>query len=99
MSQTIDEKEVQRIATLAKLHFTEEETKVIAQDLNRILGFCQKLADVDTEGVEPLIFMNDDVNSFREDEPHTPITHEEALKNAPDKNSDYFKVPKFLDKD
>jgi aspartyl-tRNA(Asn)/glutamyl-tRNA(Gln) amidotransferase subunit C len=54
--------------------------------------------EVNTDNVEPLIFMNSHENVLRNDEPKHEITHQEALLNAPDKDSDYFRVPKFLDK-
>ncbi|MEX0968359.1 MAG: Asp-tRNA(Asn)/Glu-tRNA(Gln) amidotransferase subunit GatC [Bacteroidia bacterium] len=87
---------VDRVASLAKLEFTPEEKEILLKDLNRIMDLIEKLKEVDTEGVEPLIFMTEEVNAFREDVEEKNITHEEALKNAPTKDSDYIKVPKFL---
>ena len=57
-----------------------------------------KLREIDTKDVEPLIFMSEEVNRLREDLPQITITHEEALRNAPKKDSDYFRIPKVLDK-
>jgi aspartyl-tRNA(Asn)/glutamyl-tRNA(Gln) amidotransferase subunit C len=57
-----------------------------------------KLSEIDTENVEPLIFMSDEVNVLREDVAEETITQAEALKNAPKKDSDYFRIPKVLDK-
>lgn len=57
-----------------------------------------KLREIDTKDVEPLIFMSDEVNRLREDIPQITVTHEEALRNAPKKDSDYFRIPKVLDK-
>ena len=57
-----------------------------------------KLREIDTKDVEPLIFMSDEVNRLREDLPLITVTHEEALRNAPKKDSDYFRIPKVLDK-
>ena len=57
-----------------------------------------KLREIDTKDVEPLIFMSDEVNRLREDLPQITVTHEEALRNAPKKDSDYFRIPKVLDK-
>jgi aspartyl-tRNA(Asn)/glutamyl-tRNA(Gln) amidotransferase subunit C len=53
---------------------------------------------VPTDNVEPLIFMNDEVNKLREDVSEDTLTQREALKNAPKKDSDYFRIPKVLDK-
>lgn len=92
----ISENTVEKLAELAKLEFNQEEKQNIIADLNKILVFVEKLNEVNTEGVEPLIYMNADVNILRDDEAISDISHEEALKNAPKKDSDYFRVPKFL---
>lgn len=89
---------VDKLANLAKLEFSADEKTKIQQDLGKIVTFVDKLSELDTTNVEPLIFMSNEVNVLREDEVHQTITQEEALKNAPKKDSDYFKVPKFLDK-
>lgn len=89
---------VDKLANLAKLEFSDEEKGKIQTDLTKIVAFVDKLSELDTTQVEPLIFMSTEVNVLREDEVHQSITQQEALKNAPKKDSDYFKVPKFLDK-
>jgi aspartyl-tRNA(Asn)/glutamyl-tRNA(Gln) amidotransferase subunit C len=89
---------VDKLANLAKLEFSHEEKGKIQEDLSKIVAFVDKLSELDTSQVEPLIFMSNEVNVLREDEVHQPITQQEALKNAPKRDSDYFKVPKFLDK-
>ena len=89
---------VDRIAVLAKLAFDKEEKEEIRQDLERILEFVEQLKEVDTEGVEPLAYITDEKNVLRPDVVKQEITHEEALKNGPQKDSDYFKVPKVLKK-
>lgn len=94
----ITEETVERIAELAKLEFTDEEKKAIMGDMNKILSFMDKLNELDTEGVEPLIYMTPEVNALRKDEVIQTLTHEEALKNAPKKDSDYFRVPKVLER-
>lgn len=94
----IDRKTVDRLAELSKLGMNETQKDAIEKDLGKMLSFVEKLNEVDTDGVEPLIFMTDEVNLLRDDEPHLDITKEEALKNAPKRDSDYFKVPKVLDK-
>jgi aspartyl-tRNA(Asn)/glutamyl-tRNA(Gln) amidotransferase subunit C len=66
--------------------------------MERMIEFVDKLTEIDTENVEPLIFMSEEINRLREDEPKVTVTHEEALKNAPKKDSDYFRIPKVLDK-
>lgn len=93
----IDENTISRLATLSKLEFNPEETKKIERDLERILSFVDKLKELDTSGVEPLIFMSDEVNVLRDDIVKQVITHEEGMKNAVKKDSDYFKVPKVIE--
>ena len=97
MAQKIDIKTVDEVAHLARLEFTEEGKDEILNDMNRMLAFVDKLNEMDTEGVEPLIYMTDEVNVMREDEPKDTLTQKDALKNAPKKDSDYFKVPKVID--
>ncbi|MCB9189177.1 MAG: Asp-tRNA(Asn)/Glu-tRNA(Gln) amidotransferase subunit GatC [Flavobacteriales bacterium] len=92
----LDEKTVNKIASLAKLEFNGEEKEAILQDMNKMLAFVGKLEEVDTEGVEPLIHITDETNILREDVAHTDITQKEALKNAPKKDSTYFKIPKVI---
>jgi aspartyl-tRNA(Asn)/glutamyl-tRNA(Gln) amidotransferase subunit C len=92
----INDATINRLADLAKLEFDAASREEIKQDLTRILDFVAKLQEVNTDGVEPLIYMNEDVNVLRPDEAHTDITQDEALSNAPLKDSDYFKVPRVL---
>lgn len=94
----IDLKTVDKLADLAKLEFDEEGKKEIAKDLNRIVEFVEKLSELDTSKVEPLIYLSEDTNVMRDDVVKQEITQQEALKNAPVKDSDYIKVPKVIDK-
>lgn len=87
---------VEHIAHLARLEFEGEKKEAIKADLTKIIGFVDQLNAVDTEGVDPLIFMTESINVLREDEVKETITQVEALKNAPHKDSDYFKIPKVL---
>ncbi len=89
---------IDKIAHLARLEFDSEEKIHIENDLNRILSFVESLNEVNTDGIEPLIYLNDETNVLRKDEVHQDITHADALKNAPKKDSDYFRVPKVIDK-
>jgi aspartyl-tRNA(Asn)/glutamyl-tRNA(Gln) amidotransferase subunit C len=92
----VDNALVDKLANLSKLEFDTEGKEAIRKDLTRILNFMEKLNELDTEGVEPLIYINEDVNVFREDVVNYPISKQEALSNAPLKNEDYIKVPKFV---
>lgn len=89
---------VDHIAHLARLEFEGEKKTAIKQDMENIISFMEVLTKVDTENVEPLIFMNDEVNHLREDVAEVTLTQKEALLNAPKKDSDYFRIPKVLDK-
>ena len=94
----IDNETVDKIAHLARLEFENEAKQEIIKDMNNMLSFIDKLNELDTQNVEPLIYMSDEVNVMREDDVKHEITQDEALKNAPKKDSDYFKVPKVLEK-
>ena len=97
MAQKIDIKTVDEVAHLARLEFNDEAKAEIMNDMNRMLQFVDTLNKLDTDKVEPLIYMTDERNVLREDEPQQLISHHDALKNAPKKDSDYFKVPKVID--
>ena len=94
----IDNETVDKIAHLARLEFENEAKQEIIKDMNNMLSFIDKLNELDTQNIEPLIYMSDEVNVLREDDVRHEITQDEALKNAPKKDSDYFKVPKVLEK-
>jgi len=94
----ITDKTIDHIAHLSRLRFEGEAKDAIRKDLENIIGFMGKLSEVPTDNVEPLVFMSDEINVLREDEPEVTITQAQALKNAPKKDSDYFRIPKVLDK-
>lgn len=96
MAQKIDIKTVDEVAHLARLEFSEDAKAEILNDMNRMLAFVDKLNELDTTHVEPLIYMTDETNILREDEVRDMVSQQEALKNAPKKDSDYFKVPKVI---
>ncbi|GAB3906178.1 Asp-tRNA(Asn)/Glu-tRNA(Gln) amidotransferase subunit GatC [Mucilaginibacter boryungensis] len=92
----IDQDTVDKIAHLARLELSADEKTETIQDMNRILDFMDKLNEVDTSAVEPLVYMNADVNVQREDIVKQEITHEEALLNAPEKDDSFFHVAKVI---
>ena len=94
----ITEETVDHIAHLARLEFEGEKKTAIREDMQRIIQFMDKLQEIDTENVAPLIFMTNEVNHLREDVAISTLSQEEVLKNAPKKDSDYFRIPKVLDK-
>jgi aspartyl-tRNA(Asn)/glutamyl-tRNA(Gln) amidotransferase subunit C len=93
----VDIKTVDEVAHLARLEFEAGAKEEILVDMNRMLAFVEKLNELDTKGVEPLIYMTDESNVLREDVAKETITQKEALKNAPKKDSDYFKVAKVIE--
>ncbi|TSD66156.1 Asp-tRNA(Asn)/Glu-tRNA(Gln) amidotransferase subunit GatC [Inquilinus sp. KBS0705] len=93
---TIDEQTVDKIAHLARLKLDADEKQEMIADMNKILGFMDKLNEVDTTGVEPLVYMTTETNVLREDVVKQDITHEEALLNAPDHDKDHFLVQKVI---
>lgn len=89
---------VDKLASLALLEFNEVEKASIKADLQKMIGFIDKLQELDTTGVEPLMHMSDAVNVLRNDEPGAMLSREEALRNAPLHNDQYFQVPKVIKK-
>lgn len=89
---------VEKLAHLSRLSFDEKEKAAIKTDLQSMIAFVEKLKEVDTTGVEPLLHMGDAVNVLREDEIKGSISREEALLNAPIKDEQFFKVPKVIKK-
>lgn len=89
---------VENLAKLARLTFNEQEKMEIRADLQQMITFVEKLKEVNTEGVQPLLHMSDNINILREDIVQGSISREEALKNAPDADGTFFKVPKVIKK-
>lgn len=93
----IDRPLLDKIAHLARLDFDEKDAEKMMQDMNAIVDWVEKLSEVDTEGVEPLTTMSHEVNVTREDVVKQHITREQALSNAPQKDPEYFRVPKVIE--
>jgi len=93
---SVNRQDVEHIAELARLKFSETELESFTHDLNEILAYVEKLNELDTENVEPLSHPVEGVNVFREDIVKESIPHEEALKNAPQRDEEFFKVPKVI---
>ncbi|MGA7161277.1 MAG: Asp-tRNA(Asn)/Glu-tRNA(Gln) amidotransferase subunit GatC [Bacteroidota bacterium] len=89
-------KDVEHIAGLARLEFTENEKEKLTHELNDILKYIDKLNELDTSNVEPLSHVIELNNVFREDVAKPSISPDEALKNAPAKKETFFKVPKVI---
>jgi aspartyl-tRNA(Asn)/glutamyl-tRNA(Gln) amidotransferase subunit C len=89
---------IDKIAHLARLEVQEDEKQGLLDDMSKILTFMDKLNEVDTSGVEPLIYMNDEINVLREDEIKKEISRDMALKNAPKEDGKFFRVAKVINK-
>jgi aspartyl-tRNA(Asn)/glutamyl-tRNA(Gln) amidotransferase subunit C len=87
---------IENLANLARLDFNEEEKEEIKKDLQRMISFVEKLNELNTDNVEPVLHMTDETNVLRNDEIRGSISREEALQNAPSTDGVYFKVPKVI---
>ncbi|HMU47190.1 MAG TPA: Asp-tRNA(Asn)/Glu-tRNA(Gln) amidotransferase subunit GatC [Chitinophagaceae bacterium] len=94
----VNDELVEKLAHLARLKFNQAEKEEIRKDLEKMIGFVEKLNELDLEGVEPLLHMSDEVNVLRKDELKGSISRKEALKNAPLHDEQFFKVPKVIKK-
>jgi aspartyl-tRNA(Asn)/glutamyl-tRNA(Gln) amidotransferase subunit C len=89
---------VDKLANLARLSFDDVEKAAIKKDLQNMIQFVDKLNELDTTGVEPLLHVSDQVNILRADEVKGSITREKALQNAAVHDRQFFKVPKVIKK-
>src|SRR3979490_1190574 len=87
---------IDNLAHLARLEFNPTEKGSIKKDLQRMIHFVEKLGELDTTGVEPLLHMSPEINVLREDVPQGSLSREEALANAPSADGVFFKVPKVI---
>jgi aspartyl-tRNA(Asn)/glutamyl-tRNA(Gln) amidotransferase subunit C len=88
---------LRNLAHLARLEFDENKEQQMLGDLNKILDWVDQLRQLDTSNVEPLVHLSHEINVLRPDEAHNTVSHQEGLRNAPRKDSDYFRVPKVLE--
>jgi aspartyl-tRNA(Asn)/glutamyl-tRNA(Gln) amidotransferase subunit C len=93
----IDRSVLDKIAHLSRLEFDEKDAAKMMSDMTNIVNWVEKLNEVDTTGVEPLTTMSHEINMLRDDEVKEHLQHDRALKNAPKKDADYFRVPKVID--
>jgi len=89
---------VEKLANLAKLQFDNEQKAEIKEDLQKMIAFVEKLNELDTTGIEPLLHMTTEVNRLREDEIKGSVSREDAMQNAPMHDDAFFKVPKVIKK-
>ncbi|MAU36700.1 MAG: Asp-tRNA(Asn)/Glu-tRNA(Gln) amidotransferase GatCAB subunit C [Flavobacteriales bacterium] len=94
----VNDKLIANLSRLAKLKFDSKSAEKIKSDLNTILKFVDIISKTDTNSLKPLIYISEETNVLRKDEVTNQVSQEDALKNAPGKDSDYFKVPTVLKK-
>ena len=97
MGRKIDKEQVRKVAKLSRLELTEVEVEQMSSQLSAIVGYVEKMNELDTEGVEPLAHCLAVNNVFRADKIKESIGVEKALQNAPERDDEYFKVPKILE--
>jgi len=89
---------VDKVAHLARLKFDDSEKESIKKDLQNMIAFADKLNELNLDGVEPMIHMSDEVNVLRDDVVKGSVSREHAMKNAPEHDDKFFKVPKVIKK-
>lgn len=92
----LNKEQVKKLAHLARLEFSEQELDLMMNDLDKMLAFVDRINELDLEEVEPLVYMNPEVDKMREDVAKLDTSKDEALRNAPDRDTDYFRVPRVL---
>ncbi len=95
---TTDKNLILRLEKLARLQLSDTEREEIGGDLDKILAMVDKLQEIDTENVEPLTYINEEVNVLRADAIKNQTDRAAALRNAPDTDGTYFKVPKVIER-
>ena len=96
MSKKLTENQVRDVAKLARLNCTDQEITTFTRQLSAILDYVAQLEELDTSNVEPLAHCLDVHNVFREDIVRTSLTNDQALANAPQRDGEFFAVPKVL---
>lgn len=89
---------VDKLAHLSRLQFDDTEKEEIKNDLQRMIGFVEKLNELNLDGVEPMLFMSEEINVLRDDVINGSVSRSAALKNAPEHDEHFFKVPKVIKK-
>jgi len=97
MAKRIDEALVRKVAKLSRLDLTKAEVEEFTEQLSAILEYVEKMNELDTTGVEPLAHCLPISNVFREDSIKESLGTEKTLANAPQRDGEYFKVPKIMD--
>ncbi len=93
----INESVILKLEKLAKLKLDQDEQAILMKDINEILKMVEKLNELDTDGVEPLVYLNLDVSPLDDDKPRDMLSQKDALANAPESQDGFFSVKRFLD--
>lgn len=96
MSKTLTEEQVRHVAKLARLKLSDAEITMFSGQISSILDYVAQLQEVNTDQVEPLAHCLPVHNVFREDVVRASLSNEEALANAPQRDGEFFAVPKVL---
>lgn len=91
----IDGKTVKEVAHLARLEFEPEEEAQMIVSMNRMIGFVEKLSQLNTDSIEPLVYMTDETNHLREDVVQPPLTQKEVLRNSQSTTPIILRSPKW----
>lgn len=94
----INEETIHKVANLARIEIKDQEVPGLIDEMSKILTFMEQLNVLDTADVEPLVYMNETHNIWREDVVKTEISVQDALKNAAEHNERFFMVPKIIEK-
>lgn len=89
--------DVEKVASLSMIHFSEEEKLQLQEDLSNIIAHVEKLNELDTEGVEPTTYILSQQNILREDIPQENMDRDTLMANAPQKDEGCFIVPKVVE--
>lgn len=96
MDRSITKERVLKVADIAKIHLTEQEAEEMQDHLHSFLEYATQLHEINTEDVIPTTHIYYETNILRKDDAKHVLTQEEAIKNAPDQQDGYFKVPSIL---
>jgi len=91
---SIDKSLLQKLAHLAQLELSPQTEVTMCEDMNKIVNWIKKLEEIDTTGISPVTTMAVEPLTLRADVPSAPLPHDQALANAPSRDSDYFRVPR-----
>mgnify|MGYP003349995837 CR=1 FL=1 len=94
----VNDELINNLADLSRLRFNDAEKESIKKDLQQMIAFVDKLRELNVDGVEPLMHMSEATDRLREDVVSGSVTREEALKNAPETDGVFFRVPKVINK-